>query len=188
MLEYIEEIEVRKETHHTGNGLLYTVLSNKKGIGSIEEIPSKSPWNWLLKFLTLRQAVSREVHIRCDNEPDLLLYKSRGYYKDIFLYSASELIGTIQPEVKVKSPKMTVFDKKGRAILKALGKFGATDFSVYSDESVKCVGTIKKRSAVYQSMKDNLLKEDHYFLDIRHLSYEEKVVMIGMTLALDLYF
>lgn len=26
VLEYIEEIEVRKETHHTGKGLLYWVI------------------------------------------------------------------------------------------------------------------------------------------------------------------
>ncbi|MGG1686000.1 hypothetical protein [Pseudalkalibacillus sp. NRS-1564] len=188
MLEYIEEIEIRKETDHTGKGLLYTVLSNKKGIGSIEEIPSDSPWNWFLKVFTLRQAVSRELHLHLPNGPNTSIDKDRGYYKDIFLYSASELIGTIKSEVKVKSPKMTVVDTRGSTIMQALGKYGATDFSVYGVESVHRVGTIKKRSAVYQSMKDNLLNEDHYFLDVRHLSYEEKVVMIGMTLALDLYY
>lgn len=190
MFDNAKEIEVRKETHHMGKGLLYTVLADQKGIGSVEETPStyNSTGNWLLKLLTLRQAASRQLHIRVGNGPNLFIDKGPGYYKDIFLNLESELIGTIKPELKVKSPAMTVVDTKGRTIMKALGRYGATDFSVHGVGSVNRVGTIKKRSAVYQSMKDNLLNEDHYFLDVRHLSCEEKLVMIGMTITLDLYF
>ena len=192
MFDNYSAIEIRRETFSTGTGMVYTILSNKRGIGTIEEKASsnKDIWNRLLKLLTLKSAVSLNLKLDAEatGDEEIELRKVRGFYKDIYLHSASKHIATIKPTVKVNSPVITVEDPDGSIMFKASGQYGATDFSVADGKTNQKVTSIRKRSSVYNSMKENLLNEDRYYVDIRHLSYESILIMIGTIVTLDFYF
>ncbi len=192
MFDNYSAIEIRRETFPTGTGMVYTVLSNRRGIGTIEETASshKDIWNRLIKLLTLKSAVSLNLKLDAEatGDEEIELRKVRGFYKDIYLHSASKHIATIKPTVKVNSPVITVEDPDGITIFKATGQYGATDFSVADEKTNQKVTSIRKRSSVYDSMKENLLNEDGYFVDVRALSNESILIMIGTIVTLDFYF
>lgn len=173
-------------------GRKFSLLSDKKVIGTMEESleSTKDVGNQLLKLITLYHFTSLQLHV-LDQEENVLgiIKKDKGYYKDFMLYSKEEeYLATIKPIVKVKSPMMTVIDANNEEIIKAIGGFGATDFSVIDCKTENQISTIKRRSLIYETVKDNFLNDDGYYIEnVEHNSLIT-LSLLAMGVILDLYF
>lgn len=173
-------------------GRKFSLLSDKKVIGTMEESleSTKDVGNQLLKLITLYHFTSLQLHV-LDQEENVLgiIKKDKGYYKDFMLYSKEEeYLATIKPIVKVKSPMMTVIDANNEEIIKAIGGFGATDFSVIDCKTEKQISTIKRRSLIYETVKDNFLNDDGYYIENVEQNSLITLSLLAMGVILDLYF
>lgn len=114
--------------------------------------------------------------------------KEEGYYKDFLLYTNNEEhIATVQPKVKLNSPSITIIDANGDHLIKATGN-SPYDFRVYDCRKNKQISSIKRCSLVYETIKENLFDNDVYHLDNNHQESIITFALIGMVIALDIYF
>ncbi|WP_456276663.1 hypothetical protein [Bacillus sp. AK128] len=191
MFEQHNEIYLKKETLYNSQGKRYSISSNRKVIGTIEETStSKNIGNYFLKLLTLFSAVSLELRL-LDHKDNKLgtITKEKGFNKDFLLYSEKgEHVATIKPSVKIKSPAFTVYDENGNNIIKVIGRYGATDFSVIDCRTEKQISTVKRRSLVYTTIKENLLNDDGYYIDNSAQESLTTFSLLAIGIMSDLYF
>ena len=181
-------------------GLVYSINANGKIIGTLQETKnsSKKTGNQLIKlfslfFLTVpKRIIIENLELELlDEEGELLgtLKKEIGFHKDLILYSKNrEHIATVKSTVKIKSPSITVINANGNELLKAIGSYGATDFSVSDSITSKQVSSISKRSLVYQTIKENLFNNDVYHIEDRDLKEDITFALIAIVVAIDIYF
>lgn len=172
---------------------MYAITSNQKMIGTIEETPtsSKNIGNHLLKLLSLSTVAGVELRV-LDGKANVVgtIKKEKGFYKEFLLISSTnQLLATIKPTVRVKSPSITVIDGYGNTLIHAIGRNGATDFSVTDTRTNKHISTIRRRSLVYKTVKENLLNDDGYFID--HTNQENFITLcllaIGITIDMNFF-
>ena len=152
----------------------------------------KNAGNRLVKlatsYISLRMTVE-SLHLEITDEQGRRvgsIRKEFGLEKDLLLFGQDgSHMSTVISMVKIKSPALKVLDGQGNECLNAAGTYGATDFIV-SDSRGKQVSSIKKRSLVYETMKENLLNNDVYHID--NSNHEMTFGLIGIAVAIDLYF
>jgi hypothetical protein len=170
----------------------YIISTNKKIIGTVEETmeSSKNIGRQLLKLVSLNSVASIELKLMNGKENTLgIIKKKHGFYKDFLLYSDhGGHVATITSEVKVNSPRLTVYDINGVKIIEAKGGYGAIDFKVMDHTKGRTISTIKRRSMIYTSVKENLLNDDGYFIDIT--AKEDFIIfsLIAVGVVVDYYF
>ncbi|UOQ46961.1 hypothetical protein MUN88_12765 [Gracilibacillus caseinilyticus] len=192
MFDQYDEISVQRDTRIQFRGRLYSIQTNQTIIGTIEETQSsaKNAGNQLLKLLSLHSVISLEFTVRDANKEVLgMVKKGKGFSYDLALYSTlGDQLATIKSEVKWKSPSMTVIDQNNNKILHAVGGYGGTDFKITDCSSNQPISSIRRRSFVYASIKENLLNDDAYFLYKTNLDFLTTLSLIAMTIAIDIYY
>jgi hypothetical protein len=88
----------------------------------------------------------------------------------------------------VNSPRLTVYDVNGMKIIEATGGYGATDFQVIDQQEGRLVSTIKRRSMVYSTVKENLVNDDGYYIDCTAGEGVFIFYLIAMGIVVDYYF
>ena len=186
---YIQNIQSFKN-----RGLAYSINSNRKRIGTVQETEESfnNTGNQLIRlttsFISARINAER-LHLEVADEEGTRMGSIRkefGLEKDLILFDQDgSQLATVISTVKMKSPALTVLDSQGNEYLNAAGTYGATDFTV-ADNNGKLVSSIKKRSLVYETIKDNLLNNDVYHID--NSNHEVTFGLIGIAVAIDLYF
>lgn len=192
MFDQYNEIFVQNDTRLKSLGRIYSITSDKKFIGTIEESPesTKNLANQLLKLISFYSAVSIELTI-LDKDANVLgiIKKEKGFYKDFSLFNQNgQQLATIKSSVKVKSPSLTVVDKNENPIIHAVGGYGATDFKITEEKSNQQISSIKRRSVVYQTIKENLLNDDGYYIDNTNPNKLTTLALIAMAIVIDIYF
>ncbi|UOR12842.1 hypothetical protein [Halobacillus amylolyticus] len=192
MFEKYNEIYLKKDTYLKSQGRIYSLTSTNKMIGTIEETleSTKNIVNQLLNLITLFSVTSLELNVM-DNKAKVLgtIKKEKGFYKDFLLFSSNgEHMATIKPTIKIKSPLMNVIDVNENNLIKAVGVYGATDFSVIDCRTNKQISTIKRRSLVSTTIKENLLNDDGYYIDNTNQDSLTSFALIAMSLIVDIYF
>src|SRR5690625_4538999 len=114
MFKPYNRLFLQKNPSFKNRGKMYTLTSNKKIIGRIEEQADtvNNLWNQLLKFTHFSNTVSLHLNI-LDEQANLrgIIKKKKGYYNDFQLYSRDHTpLATIKPNLKVKSSTITVTD------------------------------------------------------------------------------
>jgi hypothetical protein len=190
MFDQQKEIYLIKETLSIRKR--YSITSDKKVVGTVEETTESAGnlGNQLLKLISLYSAASLELTLLDEKENKLgVLRKGKGFYKDFLLYSEKDdYVATITAEVKVKAPKLTVYDVNGKKIIEAIGGYGATDFRIMDLTKDRQLSSIKRRSMVYSTVKENLLNDDGYFIDITTKESLLTFFFIVMGIMIDNYF
>ena len=186
---YIQNIQSFKR-----RGLAYSINSSRGQIGTVQETEESlnNAGNQLVKlatsFISSRMTVER-LHLEVTDQEGkrvCSIRKELGLDKDLLLFDQdSSHLATVKSTPKVKKPSVQVLDAKGHVYLNAEGTYGATDFTV-ADSNRKLVSSIKKRSLVYETIKENLLNNDVYHIDNSH--HEMTFGLIGIAVAIDLYF
>ena len=200
MFSEYTKIYIQKDESIKKTGLVYTIHSNGKVIGTLQETEkySKRVGNRFVKLFSLffffntKRMMIEKLELQLVDEDGKLLgtiEKEIGFDKDLILYSKSEhLIATVKSNVKMKSPTITVMDESGNELLQAKSSYGATDFLVSEISTNKYVSTISKRSLVYETIKENLLNNDVYHIENRDLDERITFSLIAMGVAVDIYF
>jgi hypothetical protein len=145
-------------------GLVYTIYNNEKVIGKVQETnnPFKKIGHRLIVLLSLLMSRYKRHFIESlefevlNKEGNRLgiIEKGIGFHNDLILNAgAGEHLATIKSSVKSNSPALTAIDPEGNNLIKAKGRYGATDFSVVNSRTDKEISTIKKRSIVYETVK-----------------------------------
>lgn len=192
MFKQYNRLFLQKNPSFKNRGKMYTLSSNKKIIGTIEEQSDtiRNVWNQLLKFTPFSNTVS--LHLNVLNEQgDIVgtIRKAKGYYNDFHLYSLDgEPIATIKPTIKIKSSTIFVTDMNDKYRVKAVSGYGATDFSVIDCQSQTQISSIKRRSRVYETVKDNLLNDDGYYIENNKLEDLTILSLITMGIIIDMYY
>lgn len=192
---YLQKVESLKK-----QGLVYSINSNGKIIGTLQETnnSSKQIRNQLIKLISLflltipKRIILENLDLELLDEEGIMLgtiKKEVGFYKDLILYSKNgEHIATVKSTVKVKSLSITVIDANGNNFIKAMGRYGATDFTVSDSSTSKQVSSIRKRSLVYETIKENLINNDVYHIENSYHKEELTLALIGIVVAIDIYF
>ncbi len=193
------KIYIQKEESFKKTGLVYTIHSNGKVIGTLQETKKyqKKVGNLFIKLFSLfflagpKRMIIEKVELQLVDEEGKVfgtIEKGIGFNNDLFLYSSSgEQMATVKSNVKIKTPSITMIDEKGNELLQAKGSYGAIDFLV-SDVTNKHVSSISKRSLVYETIKENLLNNDVYHIENRDLDERHTFALIAMGVAIDIYF
>lgn len=187
-----DEIFLQKDSLLNSQGRIYSLRSNNKNIGSIEETSesTKDMGNQLLKLISLYNVAGINLNV-LDKKAKIVgvINKEKGFYKDFKLYSNEKKhLATVKPIVKIKSPTMTVVSPMGEELIKASGGYGATDFSVINWKYNELSSTIKKRSLVYHTIKDNLVNNDGYYIDNKNQDSLTILALLAMSIIVDVYF
>lgn len=173
-------------------GKRYYIFSNDQILGTIEE--SKDTIydlkNQLLSLTSLSNLVSLVINV-LDPIGNILgtIKKRRGYYNDFQCYLPDDEKPTIiKPELKIKSSKITVSDENGHELVVANSGYGATDFTVIDHQTTQVIATIKRRSKVYHTVKENLLHDDGYYITKQPLDPLLTLSLIAMVIIIDMYY
>jgi len=200
MFSEYTKIYIQKDESIKKTGLVYTIHSNGKVIGTLQETEkySKRVGDRFLKLFSLfflatpKRMIIEKLELQLVDEEGKLfgsIEKEIGFDKDLILYSKSgEQIATVKSNVKMKSPSITVVDETGNELLQAKSSYGATDFLVRQSLTNKHVSSIRKRSLVYETIKENLLNNDVYHIENRDLDERITFSLIAMGVAMDIYF
>ena len=200
MFKEHSKIYIQKNERIKKAGLNYTIHSNGKVIGTLQETEkySKRVGSRLLKLFSLlflatpKRMIVEKLELQLIDEEGKLLgtiEKEIGFDKDLILFSKSgKQIATIKSNVKMKSPSIIVMDETGNELLQAKSSYGATDFLVRESLTNKHVSSISKRSLVYETIKENLLNNDVYHIENRDLNERITFSLIAMGVAMDIYF
>lgn len=192
MFKQYDRLFLQKDPSFKNRGKMYNIISNEKVIGKIEEQPDTINhfWNQLLKFTHFSNTVSLHLNV-LDEQATIqgIMKKKKGYYNDFHLYSKDgEPLATIKPTIKVKSSTLSVIDMNGKVLIEAVSGYGATDFSVIDCESQKQISSIKRRSLVYETVKDNFLNDDGYYIDHNDLDDLTTLSLMTMGIIIDMYY
>ena len=194
MFDEYTQIYIQNSQSFKNRGLVYSINSNINQIGPVQETEEslENYGNRLIKLATSfisSKITPEKLHLEITDKEGMRMGSIRkefGLEKDLLLFGqdGSHML-TVISTVKIKSPALTVLDGLGNECLNAAGTYGATDFIV-SDSRGKQVSSIKKRSLVYETMKENLLNNDVYHID--NSNHEITFGLIGIAVAIDLYF
>ena len=194
------KIYIQKEESIKKMGLVYSIHSNGKVIGTLQETKkySKKVGNQFVKLFSLfflaapKRMIVEKVELQLvDEEGNVLgtIEKGIGFNNDLILYSSSgEQMAIVKSNVKMKSPSITVTDIKSNELLLAKSSYGATDFLVRESVTSKQVSLINKRSLVYETIKENFFSNDVYHIEISDLEERITFALIAMAVAIDIYF
>lgn len=190
MFDEHDTIFLQKDTHLSMRKI-YNIISNQQIIGTVEETKASANHvgNQLLGLVGLTSVVSYEFHM-LDRGENLLgtLKKKKGFYNDFQLFSnKGKHVATIKSNVKVKNPSLTVVDQDGNSFMKALGGYGATDFTIINSNK-EPISTIKRRSLVYETTRESIVHDDGYYIDITEQDSLVTSSLIAVGLVIDLYF
>lgn len=171
---------------------VYNITSGNNLIGTIEETSesTKNLGNTLLELIGLFNIVSLDMKV-CDVEGEVFgrIKKAKGFYNDFQLFSADgKHLVTIKSNLKLNSSSMTVIDHQGQEIVKAIGGYGATDFIITDCQNDKEISSLKRRSYIYKSVKENLLNDDGYYIDNNELESTVLLSLLAMGVILDMYY
>ncbi|TXC92888.1 hypothetical protein FS935_01465 [Metabacillus litoralis] len=72
--------------------------------------------------------------------------------------------------------------------MKANGGYGASDFSVVYSKSNEKISTLKKRSLVNNTLTENLLSQDGYYISNFNQDCLTSLAVITMSIMVDIYF
>lgn len=115
--------------------------------------------------------------------------KAKGFYNDFLLLSEDgKQLATIKPKLKLKSSSMSLIDIDGQEIIKAVGGYGATDFIITDCRSNKQISTLKRRSYIYKTVRENFLNDDGYYIDNTDLERTVTFSLLAMGVILDVYY
>ncbi|KGP74387.1 hypothetical protein N782_14975 [Pontibacillus yanchengensis Y32] len=183
---------LQKDARMNYRGKMYRLYAGEDAVGTVEEKSESTTQvgNQLLKFLGLHTMVGVELIVE-DQRGDLLgtIQKGKGINKGFSLYDEKgQHIGAIAFTGKMSAPAFTLVDHDDTALMKAEGDFSVSDFSVVDCESGKKLPSIKKRSFTYDTMKDNLMKEDGYFMECAGLDELRVFGMIAMSVLVDVNY
>jgi hypothetical protein len=192
MFDQYNEIFLKKDTFFKSQGRMYTLTSNNKIIGTLEETieSTKDMGNQLLKLITLYNVAGITLRV-LDNKENLIgvIKKEKGFYKEFKLFSKdNKHLATIEPIVKIKSPMMTVVSPNGDELIKAKGGYGSTDFLVIDRKTNKKFSAIKKRSLVYNGIKKSMVNHDGYYIDNTYQDCLPSLALMAMSIMVDMYF
>ena len=192
---YLQKIEgVNKQ------GLIYSINSDSKTIGKLQESKnsSKKAGNQMIKLASLIFLAIPERIILESLEFDLLdaeekivgsIKKEIGFYKDIMIYAKNgEHIASVKSISKAKSPSIKVIDANGNELLTAIGSYDALDFTVNDSKTNELITSIKKRSIMYETMKENFLNNDVYHIENSNHKEDVLFKLIGLVVAIDTHF
>ena len=180
--------------------LVYSIVSDGQTIGELREskYPEKKAGNMLVKLASLfflsftgRMIVERLEMEVLDDKGILVgkVIKEMGFYKDLLLYSQNgEHIATVKTTVKGKAPTVKVTNTTGNDTLHAVGSFDAIDFIVSESSGSKGTSSIKKRSLVYDTVKENFSKHDVYHIENSWDKNDRLFELIGIAAAIDIHF
>ena len=199
MFKEHKKIYIQQEESYKKSGLVYSIHSNGKVIGTLQETEkySKKVWNQFIKlfnlfFLAPNLMVIEKVELQLVDEEGKVLgtiEKGVGFNNDLILYTSSgEQLAVVKSNVKMKSPSMTVTDAKGNELLQAKSSYGAIDFLVCESVTSKHISSISKRSLVYETIKENFLNNDVYHIENSDLDEHITFSLIAMGVAIDIYF
>lgn len=76
----------------------------------------------------------------------------------------------------------------GDELAKATSGFRATDFSIEDSQTKQTNSSIKRRSKIYETIKENLLHVDGYYIDNHDLDDRMTLALITMGIILDMYY
>ena len=180
--------------------LVYSIVSDGQTIGKLREskYPEKKAENILVKLVSLyflsftgRMIVERIEMEVLDDKGILVgkIIKEMGFYKDLLLYSQNGIhIATVKTTAKGKAPTIKVADATGNGTLHAVGSFDAIDFTVSESSTSKGVSSIKKRSLIYDTVKENFSKHDVYHIENSCDENDILFELIGIAAAIDIHF
>lgn len=198
MLNTYKQFYIQKKDGIKYPGLHFNLNANETVIGTIQENEAyaKKAKNhfWKLISSLLLNAPKRIVieSLRLDilDIEDTLLgyiHKGVGLNKDLLVHNAAgEHIATVQSNVKMKAPSIQILNASGDSILHATSSYGATDFTITT--ASEFVATIKKRSLVYETIKDTLFNYDVYHVHQPNQDATLTLILIATTVAIDLHF
>jgi hypothetical protein len=83
---------------------------------------------------------------------------------------------------------MTVISPNGVELIKANGGCGATNFSVIDAKTNEQFSFIKKRSLVYNSIKENMVYHEGYYIDNSNQDCLPSLALMAMSIMVDMYF
>lgn len=192
MFHTYTSLYLQKSPSLKNRGKTYNLISNKRVIGSIVETDetSNNIWNQLLTFTRFSNVRSLHLNV-VDHESNLLgiIKKQKGYYNDFHVYSKEGLLlAIIKPSLKIKSSKMVVNDINGNKLIEAVSGYGATNFSVVDGQSNEQISTIKRRSLVFETVKENFLNDDGYYIENNNLDDLITLSLIAMGIILEVYY
>ncbi|QDP41507.1 hypothetical protein [Radiobacillus deserti] len=198
MFKEYAEMYMQKDESFKKQGLAYSIYSNGKRVGVIQEIKHSSWRNIFIKLLSLlfltapKRMIVEELELEVLDEEEKVLgtiEKNVGFFKDLTLFiHDGELIATVQSTVKTQTPSLTVLHPNGESWIQATGGYGAIDFSVNDSNTTGEISTIRKRSIPYSTMKENLLNNDAYYFQNSNPDGRVVFLLIGLVVAIDLYF
>lgn len=186
------KIYLQKDSMLKSQGRKYSLTSNDKVIGRIKETleSKKNSGNQTFKFLGLYNAAGFDLTI-VDNKENIIgiIKKEKGFYKNFKIFSRDkEFLAEIDSLVKIKSPQMKVISRDGEELILASGGYGATDFSIIDLKTKESFSSIKRRSLVYSSIKDNLVKHDGFYIDNSNGDSFRTLALLAMSIMVDIYF
>lgn len=185
MLSESNNFYIQKSAGFRKHEKIYSIVSDQEEIGNLRKTHESSIKQRVVSLFSPLLLSGTSVVIKgfvlelLDREDNLLgkIEKRVGLENDLSLYDRNDAhIATVQPTVKVKAPAIHLIDKKGKVLLHAKGRSGAADFTVANGKN-KQVSSIKKRSLIYPTVKENLLHHDVYHIDN---SNREDIITFGL--------
>ncbi|RPF53330.1 hypothetical protein [Aquisalibacillus elongatus] len=147
----------------------HNILNGKEPIGEIRK-RSDAPvhiQNTIYALISLHTCKAVDVEI-VDHEKGVVGYirKSSGLRaKKFHLFKGDQTyVGSVESGLSVKNIK--TLDKNEQPLYKLEVSSSGIDYNILEFESNQGVASIRKRSIVYESIKDNLYNADGYYITI----------------------
>lgn len=180
-------------------GFVYSIKNGDQLIGSIREMTSsrEKVSNKLIQFLRIftpysaNSTVVESLDLKLlDKENNRLgiITKGAGFDKDLYLRTGEgEHIATVKLTTQLKSASISVTDQDGVPLLNTTDSPFSLNFTITDCSTNEHIATIKKRSLIYESIRENFLKNDVYHVSNNSNKSKVTYALIGMALAVDLY-
>lgn len=169
----------------------YVILVNKNKIGKIQRRKGGPLHLQNIFYLLFSHYSGVAIDVELVNDHDEVqgyIRKESGIRsKDFHLFSPNkDHLGFIQYDWSLKDMTLTAVGPDGKAVLELNGSGSDIDFQVIDCELNNPIASIRKRSLVYETVKENLSSGEGYYIRM----FEDEVksfMMIALGFAVDFY-
>ncbi|GEL77835.1 hypothetical protein [Tenuibacillus multivorans] len=174
----------------TGGGK-YSILVNKEVVGCVRKIQDAPLHLQNILYLLFNYSIGRAMDVELVDEHDQVLgyiRKQSGIRaKDFHLFSENKkYLASIQYSFGVNKTSLKAVRPNGEIVLETTESGTALDFQVMDCEIDRPVASIRKRSLVYKSVKENMLNHDGYYITLIDDDVKS-FMLIGIGLVMDFY-
>ncbi|TFB22868.1 hypothetical protein E3U55_06415 [Filobacillus milosensis] len=192
MFDSTNEMFLQLNSSFKNPGRKYVILTNREEIGSIQNMKGTSInlGNILLNLIGWHSGISLNYEL-VNEQNELLGYlrKQMGIRsKDLHLFRADQSwVASVRTHAKLKDPSISVMGANDEELIKCEWRTSGIDYSLTDVKNNQPIGTIRKRSMVYESVKENLMNADGYYIPVLNEA-EKTLMMIGIGISIDLYY